>query len=363
MTRTETPASARAVAWGASALLVLWWTLLPFTRDLAPDALSRAVADIQWVPFVERGRPPLWSDIFANLALFLPFGFLGWRFLQGRRLRLARLLGAALTLSLIVEVLQLALPARRSSATDVVVDGLGALLGAGIGRFWELRGREAVRGWLEAAGRGEPAHALVALWAVCLALWALLPGPVQTGSLWNQTQGFASSFRRFPGWSSWLTASAHLALLGAIFSALVTRTGRGKALSRAAAGAAAAVLLGFGLEALQLLAPGRRADIFQALAFGAGGLPGSLVGLAARPVVMAAAGLAVAVSSALAPAGGLPEGETRAVLLFGAAVLGIGAFSLASGGETRVADPEPFESAEADGFPGRTRCRGTPSSP
>ncbi|MDW7709884.1 MAG: VanZ family protein [Deferrisomatales bacterium] len=332
--RLETPTWARALAWAASVLLILWWTLMPFTGDASPEALSRAVSDIQWIPFVERGRPPLWSDVFANLGLFLPFGFTGWRLMYGRRGRLGKVLAAALVLSLIVEALQLFLPARRTTATDVVVDGLGALLGVGVGRLWETCVREVVWEWGEALARGETVHALFALWAVCLAVWALLPGTVQTGTLWSQTQGFTSSFRRFPGWWSWITSSGHLILLGAICAALVARTERAaKPLQRAAVGLGAAVLLGLGLESLQLLAPSRRADIFQALAFGAGGIPGSLLGLGGRFTAIVAAGVAIALGVVLVPSAGLPVGETQAVLLLGAAFLVAGTLPFASGPE------------------------------
>ncbi len=315
----------RLAALGAAVCLVLWWTLLPFTRDLSPQALARAFGDIQWIPFVERGRLPLWSDMLGNLALFTPFGFTCWRYLEGRRWRVARLLAAALSLSVAVELVQLALPARRTSGTDVVMDALGALLGAGIGRGWELRGREATRAWLGALGRGEPAYALVALWAGCLAVWALLPGPNPAGSLWSQTQTFSSSFRRFPGWGPWLTGSVHTLLLGGLFAALAARTGRSRGLRRAAAGALAAFLLGLGLESLQLMAPGRRPDIFQALAFAAGGIPGALLGLARGRAPLAAGGaLAVLGAALLVPRGDLPAGETWAVLLLGSAFLALG---------------------------------------
>lgn len=326
MTGARSSERLRATAWGAALLLVLWWTLLPFTRDLSPEALNRAVADIQWVPFVERGRPPLWSDILANVALFVPFGFAGWRCLEGRRGRVVRLLAWALALSVTVEVVQLALPARRTSATDVVVDGMGALFGAALGRAWELRGREAALEWLCRLGRGEPAHALVALWVGCLAVWALLPGPIPAGStVWIQLQNFSSSFRRFPGFLPWFSASAHLFLLGALFAALAARTGRTTAPVGAAAAALAAGMLGMGLELLQVLSLSRRPDVFQALAFGAGGVPGSFLGMGRVRGGIAAAGLALALGFGLTPAGDFPPGETRAALFLGAVLVAAGA--------------------------------------
>lgn len=325
MTCSGSPERLRAGAWGGAVLLVLWWTLVPFTRDLSPEALYRAVADVQWVPFVERGRPALWSDILANVALFVPFGFAGWRALQGRRSRLARLLAAAVALSVAVEVVQLALPARRTSATDVAVDGVGALLGAALGRGWELRGRQAALEWLRRLRDGEPAHALVALWVACLGVWALLPGPNPPGSsLWIQLQNFSSSFRRFPGLLPWVSASAHLFLLGALFGVLAARTGRLPAPLGVVCPAGAAGLLGLGLELLQVLSLSRRPDVFQALAFGAGGVAGGLPGLGGARGGLAAAAVALALGFGLNPAGDFPPGETRAVLFLGAVLVAAG---------------------------------------
>ncbi len=321
MTSLSGPPWVRAAAWAAATCLILWWTLLPFTADFSPHALALAWANIQWIPFVERGRPPLWSDVLGNLALFAPFGLAAWRCLEGRRARLVWLIGWALALSLTVETVQLALPARRTSATDVVTDAMGALLGGGIGRLWEIRGRNATAAWLQELVRGDPANALVALWAACLGVWALLPGSAVTNSVWSQTQSFSSSFRRFPGWTAWAAASVHPFVLGGIFAALATRSSRARGLHRVAAGMIATLLLGIALESLQLLSPSRRPEIFQALAFGTGGLVGAAVGMASEPVGALAAGIALVAGVLIFPTGDAPAGETWAALLLGAILL------------------------------------------
>jgi len=321
MSNSFGPPWVRAAAWVAATALVLWWTLLPFSADFAPEALARALRNVQWIPLVERGRPPLWSDVLGNLALFAPFGLAAWRCLEGRRARVIWLLGWALALSVTVEVVQLALPARRTSATDVMTDALGALFGGAIGRVWESRGREATAAWLRALVQGEPAHAMVALWATCLAVWALLPGSAVPGGLWSQTQSFSSSFRRFPGLAEWAGASVHPILLGALFAALATVSSRARGFRRAAAGVAAAVLLGLGLESLQLLSPTRRPEIFQGLAFGVGGIAGGLVGMTSELSAALAAGAALVAGLLVLPSGDAPVGETRAVLLLGAVLV------------------------------------------
>jgi len=270
---------------------------------------------------VERGRPPLWSDVLGNLALFTPFGLAAWRCLGARRGRLVWVVGCALVLSLAVETVQLALPARRTSATDVVTDVAGALLGGGVGRLWEIRGRSATVAWLRELVRGEPAKAVVALWAVCLVVWALLPGSAVTGGLWSQTQSFASSFRRFPGWAAWVGASVHPFLLGGLFAALATRSSRARGLHRAAAGITATLLMGIALESFQLLSPSRRPEIFQGLAFGTGGLVGAAVGMMSEPLGALAAAIAVLAGVLVLPAGDAPAGETWAALLLGGVLL------------------------------------------
>jgi len=71
------------------------------------------------------------SDVFANVVLFIPLGFLfqlarrraGWR-------SLLQALGFGLLVSTAVEACQFFLPGRDSSLIDVATNGVGALLGA-----------------------------------------------------------------------------------------------------------------------------------------------------------------------------------------------------------------------------------------
>ena len=309
------------LAWAGVTGLALWWTLLPFSWDLSSTALVRAVADIQWIPLVERGRPPLWSDVLGNWALFAPFGLAGWRALEGRPRRLAWLAAAALLLSVGIEVVQLAVPARRTSASDVAADVLGALLGAGLGCLWEAGGRDATHRWARALARGETPHAALLLLAACLVVWAVLPGATPPSGVWKQTQIFSSSFRRFPGWGPWLGGSAHPVLLGVCFSALFVRSVPGGAARRWLAGAAAALLGGLLLESLQLLTPSRRPDIFQAVALAVGGAAGSLLGLGGRSALLTGSALVLVLGLWALPAGDLPVGETRAMLLLASVLL------------------------------------------
>jgi len=92
------------------------------------------------------------KDTLFNLFGFVPFGFLAFRYLEmgrpGRALRaalLALLAGSALTLT--IETVQVWLPTRVSSGTDVIMNILGTALGIGAGAGWR---------WLEVASRLDP---------------------------------------------------------------------------------------------------------------------------------------------------------------------------------------------------------------
>lgn len=312
-------------------LLILWWTLLPFTQDLSVPALRGAFADIQWIPFVERGRPALWSDVFGNLFLFAPFGVAGWRFLDGRPNRLLLLLLSAAAVSLGVEVLQLAIPARRTSVTDLVTDVLGAGIGAGFGRLWEIRGRVAARSWLLRVARGEPFSLLALLFAACVLFWAALPGRGTPAGVWHQTQSFASSFRRFPGWVAWAQQSVHPFLMGSLSATLAARSSGGRPAVAFGFGLLFASFLAVGTETVQLAGLGRRPEIFEAVAFAAGGLPGAAVGAFADARGLRVWACLVAILGlAFVPRGDNPGGETWAVILTGALLL-----TFSAGGQNR----------------------------
>lgn len=89
---------------------------------------------VQWIPFV---APPAFktTDIAINLLLYVPFG-LFWSRRAGERPRLRYVLLGAVALSLATEWTQLYSHGRFPSATDVVVNGCGALLGERIARAW-----------------------------------------------------------------------------------------------------------------------------------------------------------------------------------------------------------------------------------
>ena len=87
-------------------------------------------AKVGWIPFVPRpGVPVKASDIIANVLLYFPLGF----FERVRRSR-ARMIGQAFGESVVIafftELTQLYSHSRFPSATDIVCDCAGAMLGA-----------------------------------------------------------------------------------------------------------------------------------------------------------------------------------------------------------------------------------------
>jgi len=109
---------------GASALGLLWLALRPnpeVARFLVPCA----------APSQLLGLAPAWViDTLGNIAVFLPVGALGaWSRTRSRWLWGT---GIGLGLSLLIEGLQAFSPTRIVSWRDVMLNTLGAALGAGL---------------------------------------------------------------------------------------------------------------------------------------------------------------------------------------------------------------------------------------
>ncbi len=104
----------KRVATGLYLLLVGLLTLTPASGQIAPTGFCLLCG--------ERGL----ADAMLNLVLFLPLGF-AFREWTGA---VSRAIGWCLLLSLSIEVLQLALPGRDSSPSDLLFNGLGGAIGA-----------------------------------------------------------------------------------------------------------------------------------------------------------------------------------------------------------------------------------------
>ncbi len=139
--------------------LVLLVTLTPAPGQIAPGGPCLLCG--------ERGL----ADAILNVALFLPLG-LG---LRGWVATGSRAVGLCVLLSLSIELLQLALPGRDFSPSDVLFNGLGAAAGAGLagGRaIWRIRRGASSPGAALALGAAVALVQLAGAWL----LGADLPG-------------------------------------------------------------------------------------------------------------------------------------------------------------------------------------------
>ncbi|MEO5825213.1 MAG: VanZ family protein [Gemmatimonadales bacterium] len=104
---------------GYLALVVGAITLAPFRFAIPhPFQAYLIVLDGGWI-----------ADVLLNVALFIPIGLALHRTMRSKLTTLVLVAGGA---SLLIEGLQLFLPRRYSTFTDVLANGLGALLGASI---------------------------------------------------------------------------------------------------------------------------------------------------------------------------------------------------------------------------------------
>src|SRR5262245_54873963 len=90
---------------------------------------------IGWIPLLDVLRGPYWllRDAIANWLLYIPFGFAYVRVRTAARLKSmseAAMLGLVLSIS--CELYQVFSPVRFPTATDVLMNTIGALAGASI---------------------------------------------------------------------------------------------------------------------------------------------------------------------------------------------------------------------------------------
>jgi glycopeptide antibiotics resistance protein len=134
------------LAAGLSVAVVLWLTLREDEyvqwsnltgRNLVP--LRHHLAAFRcWLddcPAADAALQYLLIDVVGNLLLFVPLGltFAAASTRASRWGRLAAATASGALLSLLIEVVQLAMPSRASDVDDVLFNTAGALLGAAVG--------------------------------------------------------------------------------------------------------------------------------------------------------------------------------------------------------------------------------------
>lgn len=111
--------------WVLWVVVILVLTTMPWSNYVGHSHWDQ----VRWIPFWN--RPLALSDIFGNVLLFIPFGYL-----QGRVLRSMpeksvwiRPMVMALTVSTAVECFQVYCHNRTASTTDISTNLLGTVLG------------------------------------------------------------------------------------------------------------------------------------------------------------------------------------------------------------------------------------------
>jgi VanZ family protein len=209
------------------ALLIGYGSLYPFASWRVPDA-DALLFLLQPPPsYITR------TDTTTNILAYLPFGLMLARALSYRVRPLRAVLLATVTgisLSLVMEVLQMFVPGRVSSNLDILANGLGTLIGAvaaGLVKADAWPGRMLIAwrqrwflpGWLVNVG-----VALLGLWALSqfsLQLPSLVAGRLHTGFIpfWE----LPADWSRFNLWHA-LIYVAEVVALG-LFAATLVKPG------------------------------------------------------------------------------------------------------------------------------------------
>jgi glycopeptide antibiotics resistance protein len=205
--------------------------LFPFTLDLSAGHLSSSWAHASLVPFWDTPGRRLHglSDITANFLFTLPLGFFGFLHCAGKNRSATawKWGGIGMLLGLGAEILQLAIPSRSSGATDILINGTGAFLGAVIARGFGGRVLAFLTG--STAERRN-----IYLWLLILSMIAIV-GPFDVGPdyLSRFQTGLAAVISRsafsFPSGEEWIQI-AGFTMIGAFASRLAVPRRRKRSL-------------------------------------------------------------------------------------------------------------------------------------
>ncbi|HUO86883.1 MAG TPA: VanZ family protein [Thermoanaerobaculia bacterium] len=148
--RTPSPAPRLRPLWlvaaGLSLAVVLWFTLREDEYVTSSNLTGRNFVPLRhhlaalrcWLddcPAADAALEYLLIDVVGNVLLFVPLG-LTFAVASTRDGRWGRLAAATLSgflLSLLIEVVQLAMPSRASDVDDVIFNTVGTLAGAAVG--------------------------------------------------------------------------------------------------------------------------------------------------------------------------------------------------------------------------------------
>ncbi len=118
-TRSRRWAAGGLALYGVAVAIVVF---TPVSYSGVVHRLARAVALIPGMNFFGSG----WIEFVANVALFVPLGFL--LTVLVRRPVVGAAIGVAI--SVCIELIQIVIPDRQATVRDVISNGIGALIGA-----------------------------------------------------------------------------------------------------------------------------------------------------------------------------------------------------------------------------------------
>lgn len=152
----------------AYCMLLLYGSLYPFVGWRFPEGYSATILGLTWPRHISK------SDLVTNLLVYIPLGFLGVRALRGRPgvASVAAITAFGFAFSLGVELLQMFIPSRESSASDFVFNGISTLVGACVGAWGHeespLGERLLIirRSWFTPGRTADLCLAAIGLWAL-----------------------------------------------------------------------------------------------------------------------------------------------------------------------------------------------------
>lgn len=177
----QLPARAAWLLLGLSLLVILYSTLKYFDFRFRPLTLDLYRARFVWIPSSLLDFP-------RNILLFMPFGFAlaALLYRAGKSRRKVWLLAgtAGLALTWFVESMQLFLPDRAPSVSDLTSNTLGALAGAAVYGLW-LRRTAVARDLQRALAAAQVVAALLGSYTLLVVLMAFLLGTATLFSAWQ----------------------------------------------------------------------------------------------------------------------------------------------------------------------------------
>ena len=131
----EAPPLARSTQWlGVYLALLVAFSLMPLDLSISPVELYRKWRDgrVILLPFggAERAGWDFLYELFSDVALWVPVGLL-WR-IDGRQRSLGAVVRRGLLAAALLELAQLAVMSRVSDSTDILLAGVGVALGAAL---------------------------------------------------------------------------------------------------------------------------------------------------------------------------------------------------------------------------------------